>query len=94
MNRYDPELLSALHNATTKPDNIKPLQLTINQFYAFMLQRLLDKTRYELPKRRPLILFDLLETEDTNPLSVYMYPNMVCLPDDSITWSISEYEGN
>ena len=91
MNRYSSEIFSALHNATTKPDNIKPLQLTINQFYDFMLQRRLSKTRYEISKRRPLILFDLLETEDTNPLSVYMYPNMACLPEGSITWSINEY---
>ena len=37
MNRYDPQLLYDLKKSTTQLKNIKPLKLTLIQFYAFMI---------------------------------------------------------
>ena len=95
MNRYSPEIISELRNSTKLKD-IKPLKLDIAQFYAFMLQRCLNKSRPRIPRgsAKALTVFDMLETEDNNPLSVYIYPDIEYLPDGDITWSIRKYESN
>lgn len=98
MNRYSSGLFSDLRRLTTKPfSNIKPLKLTLTQFYTFMVQRYLNKIIIpEIPRgsSKTLAIFDMLATEDNNPLSVYVRTNMIYLPDGNVTWSINEYEGN
>ena len=97
MNRYDPQLLYDLKKSTTQLKNIKPLKLTLIQFYAFMMQRCLNRPKPEIPRgnSKVIALFDmLLETESSNPLSVHIYPNVIFLPDDNVTWSVDKYESN
>lgn len=86
MNRYSPEIISELHKSTKLKDII-PLKLDLAQFYAFMLQRCLNRP---MPKFGALL--DILETENNNPLSVYVYPDIEYLPDGDVTWSIRKYE--
>lgn len=95
MNRYSPEIISKLHKSTKLKD-IKPLKLDLAQFYAFMLQRCLNRPKPEIPRGsvKTLTVFDMLESENNNPLSVYVYPDIEYLPDGDVTWSISKYESN
>ena len=75
--------------------DIKPLKLDLVQFYAFMLQRCLNRPRPEIPRGNSKILtLDRLTIENANPLSVYIYPDIEYLPDGDITWSIRKYESN
>lgn len=95
MNRYDPEIISELRNSTKLKD-IKPLKLDLVQFYAFMLQRCLNRPKPKIPRGsvKTLMVFDMLETESNNPLSVYIYPDIEYLPDGDVIWSIRKYESN
>lgn len=92
MNRYNPEIIAELRNST-KLKNIKPLKLDLIQFYAFMLQRCLNRPKPVIPRgnAKTWAIFDMLETENNNPLSVYVYPDIEYLPDGDITWSICKY---
>lgn len=95
MKRYDPEIISELRNSTKLRD-IKPLKLDLVQFYAFMLQRCLGRSKPKIPRGNIKLgpLLNMLETEDSNPLSVYIYPDIEYLPDGDVTWSIRKYESN
>ena len=94
MNRYDPKIFSELRRSTRIPENVKPLNLTFTQFYAFMLQRCLNKGMPEIPRGSSKLqaVFDMLQIDDSNPLSVYMYPNIAYVPDGNVRWSINKYE--
>lgn len=93
MDRYSPELFSALRNST-KLKEIRPLKLDLVQFYAFMLQRCLNRSEPKIPRGNLKLgpLLNMLETANANPLSVYIYPDIEYLPDGDITWSIRKYE--
>ena len=95
MNRYSSELISELRNSTKLKD-IKPLKLDLVQFYAFMLQRCLNRPEFKIPGGTIKLgaLLDVLEPENANPLSVYIYPDIEYLPDGDITWSIRKYESS
>lgn len=95
MDRYSPEIISELRNSTKLKD-IKPLKLPLAQFYAFMLQRCLNRPKPKIPRgsARALMVFDMLEAENSNPLSVYIYPDLEYLPDGDVTWSIRKYESS
>jgi len=92
MQRYSPELFSTLKQATTF-GNRKPLELDIPEFYAFIVRRLLDSTEPKIPRgsSKTLAIFDMLTTEDDNPLNVYKYPSVIYLPDGDVTWSVNRY---
>ena len=93
MQRYSPELFSTLKRATTF-GNCKPLELDILEFYAFIVQRLLNNTEPpEIPRgsSKTGVLFDLLQLDAANPLSVYKHSNIIYLPDGNVTWSVNQY---
>lgn len=95
MDRYSLEIISELRNSTKLKD-IKPLKLTLAQFYAFMLQRCLNRPKPKIPRGsvKTLMVFDMLEIENNNPLSVYVYPGIEYLPDGDVTWSVRKYESS
>lgn len=93
MQRYTPEIFSAIKRATTF-GNCKPLELDIPEFYAFIVRRLLDNTEPpEIPRgsSKTGVLFDMLQLDAPNPLCVYKYPSVIYLPDGGVTWSVNQY---
>ena len=94
MDRYTPEYYSILREITEKPfEDAKPLKLSLTQFYDFMLERcLVRSTFFPRGNSKPIAIFDMLETENVNPLSVYRQSDTIYLPDFKATWSISKYE--
>lgn len=96
MQRYSPELFSNLRGLTTTAGKCKPLELDTPEFYVFIVRRLLDNTEPpEIPRgSKTRVLFDMLQLDAANPLSVIKYPGVMYLPDGDVTWSVRKYESS